>query len=278
MQQGAEGEVLGPLPALTMPELQKLMLQTTDKMVSQRLRDRSKMLAEVRFTTQRKIRPYRPFWEVVPDGAWAGERCFIIGGGPSLAGFDFERLRGKGRIIAINAAYLHVPFADILFFMDGSKTTFYGLAHSDKLEPGCLEKWNEFQGHKVFLNLMGRKFEDVHSVRSAGRIGLSNSMRRGIYHGNNSGVGAVGLAVCLGANPIYLLGIDCKFSGGKTHYHSGYPATMPESVFKSFTRDFERMNRFLKRTRFKVINLNPQSGLRCFPFSTIDEVLGNGKV
>ena len=53
---------------------------------------------------------------------------------------------------------------------------------------------------------------------------------------------------------------------------------MPESVFKSFTRDFERMNRFLRRTQFKVINLNPQSALRCFPFSTIDEVLGNGKI
>jgi hypothetical protein len=53
---------------------------------------------------------------------------------------------------------------------------------------------------------------------------------------------------------------------------------MPESVFKSFTRDFERMNRFLIRTRFKVVNLNPQSGLQCFPFSTVDEVLGNGKI
>lgn len=275
MQQGAEGEVLGPLPAYNVKELQEFMLQTTDRQVQERIRDRAKMLAEVRADRQRQINPHRPLWEVMSDGTWAGERCFIIGGGPSLIGFDFECLHGRGRIIAINKTYLDVPFADILFFMDGSKTTFYGLVQNGKLALGCLERWKEFQGHKVFLNIMGRKYDDVHSVRAAGRTGLSNSLRHGLYHGNNSGVGAVGLAVCLGANPIYLLGIDAKFRDGQSHYHGGYPGRMAESVFRSFVTDFERMNRFLGRTSFRVVNLNPDSGVRCFPFSTIDEVLGD---
>lgn len=244
------------------------------------MRNRDAAMAENVQRARLKINPHRPVWEVLPDGAWAGEQCFIVGGGPSLIGFDFERLRGKGRIIVINAAYLDVPFADVLFFMDGSKTTFYGLVHNSRLcdRPDCLEAWNNFAGHKVFLNLMGRKYDDVHSVRSIGRMGLSHSLRNGLYHGNNSGVGAVGLAACLHANPIYLLGIDCKFTGGKTHYHGKYPATMTENVFKSFIRDFERLNKFIQRTQFKVVNLNPDSGVRCFPFSTIDEVLGDGKV
>jgi hypothetical protein len=54
----------------------------------------------------------------IHDGEWAGDACFIIGGGASLKDFDFERLRGKGRIIVINRAYEHVPFADIHFFID----------------------------------------------------------------------------------------------------------------------------------------------------------------
>ena len=233
------------------------------------------MMAENIQSARLKIAPYRPAHEVLKDGEWAGQRCFIIGGGPSLTGFDFERLRGRGRIIAINKAYLDVPFADICFFMDGSTTTFYGLVQSGQLAPGCLEAWRNFAGQKVFLNLLGRKFNDVYSVRTAGPTGLSNSLRKGIYHGNNSGVGAVGLAVCLGANPVYLLGIDCKFQGGKSHYHGGYPGKMPESVFKSYTQNFERMNRFIRKTQFRVVNLNPESALRCFSFSTIDEVLGN---
>ena len=56
-------------------------------------------------------------WEILPDGSWSGRRCFIVGGGPSLKGFDFERLRGE-RVIAINKAFYDVPFADIVFAMD----------------------------------------------------------------------------------------------------------------------------------------------------------------
>ena len=279
IQAGAEEAVLGPLPAYKTEELQGLMLKTMDRAVQERIRNRAKMMEEERAAGRRIINPHRPFYEVMPDGSWRGERCFIIGGGPSLTGFAFERLRGQGRIIAINRAYLDVPFADVCFFMDGSRDTFYGLVQSGRLAPGCLEAWHAFQGYKVFLNIIGRKYDDVYSIRKAGRIGLSNSLRHGLYHGNNSGVGAIGLAVCLKANPIYLLGIDCKFSGGKSHYHGGYVTRrMPESIFKSFAREFERLQHLLARTSFKVINLNPASGVRCFPFSTIDKVLSNGKI
>jgi hypothetical protein len=208
------------------------------------------------------------------DGAWAGQRAFIIGGGPSLEGFDFDRLRGKGKVIAVNRAYESVPFADILFFMDNG---FYQWAHRGELSPDCLKKWNDFQGRKVFLNIVGRQYDDVYSVRSLGRVGLSNSLKMGLYHGNNSGVGAVGLAFCLRANPIYLLGIDCKVDDAKkkTHWHSGYKKRpMHAAAFKSFRQDFERLDRFIRRLSIKVINLNPNSGVRCFPFSTIDEVIG----
>ena len=277
---GAEQTIISPLSALGEDKIIKRMyakmLTTQDKRVQQLIRDRAKMLMERRRENYHQVNPYRPFHEVMPDGAWTGQRCFIIGGGPSLEGFDFERLRGQGKIIAVNKSFLDVPFADILFFMDGSKTTFYGLAQSNRLAPDALQKWREFQGYKVFLNLIGRRFDDVYSVRSLGRVGVSNSLKRGIYHGNNSGVGAIGVAVCLRANPIYLLGIDCKFKGGKSHYHGGYLGKMPESLFKGFTKDFGRLNRVLSRTRYKVVNLNPNSGLRCFPFSTIDKVLGNG--
>lgn len=225
-----------------------------------------------------KLNPPRPLTEVLRDGEWRGERCFIIGGGPSLAGFDFGRLKGKGRIIAINKAYLDAPFADVLFFMDGSPYTFYGLVKRGSLGTEALEKWNEFKGVKVYLNLVGRRLEDVYSIRKAQGGGLSRSLRYGIYPGNNSGTAAVGLAICLGADPIYLLGIDCKFSGGRAHYHSGYPRTMHERIFVSFIGNFNRLNSMISGKGINVINLNPDSGVRCFPFSTIDKVLGNGRI
>ena len=37
----------------------------------------------------------------LPSGSWRGEKCFIIGGGPSLQNFDFLQLLGE-KVIAIN--------------------------------------------------------------------------------------------------------------------------------------------------------------------------------
>jgi len=276
-QMGAEREVvISPLSAFAQgnDRIIKRMLTTRDRSVAELVRNRTKMLAERRMEANRKIKPYRPFHEVMRDGAWAGERCFIIGGGPSLLGFDFERLRGRGKVIAINRAFEVAPFADICFFMDASSNTFYGLVKGGKLGEATRQAWEAFEGFKVYLNLVGRKLEDVYSIRSLGKTGVSNSIKKGLYHGNNSGVGAIGLAMCLKANPIYLLGFDCGFSGGKSHYHGGYPAKMSENIFKGFAHDFARLNKFIKRTRFRVVNLNPKSRLRCFPFSTIEEVLG----
>ena len=256
-------------------------LTTRDRQLQEMLRNREAVLEENRQALKRVVSPYRPFHEVMEDGAWKDEPCFIIGGGPSLKGFDFERLRGKGRIIVINKSFLDVPFADILYFMDGSRTTFYGLTKNNKLSPNVnsLEKWKAFQGYKVYLNLVGRKLEDVYSVRALGRTGISLSLKKGLYHGNNSGTGALGLAICLQARPIYLLGIDGKFSKEKgikkSHYHDGYQTRrVTESVFISFVKEFHKLGRLTNNRNIKVINLNPDSAVKCFPFMAIDEVLG----
>jgi len=253
------------------------MLTTQDRRVRGTYRERAALMEQARRRQYRSQHPHNPLYEVVSDGAWRGERCFIIGGGPSLRGFDFERLRGAGRVIAINKAYREAPFADVLYFMDNG---FYKWAHEGSLFPGSFEAWQAFGGYKVFLNILGREYGDVYSVRSLGRVGLSNSLRMGIYHGNNSGVGAVGLAFILKANPIYLLGIDCKIDDGRklSHYHDGYSKRpMSQAAYRSFKTDFERLCRFIRRTSTKVVNLNPHSAVRCFPFSTVDEVLEHGE-
>lgn len=251
-----------------------MIITTDDKIVQNTVRNLPTIFEQLRKDNYHQHRPYRPFSDVIRDREWADQPCFIIGGGASLSGFDFERLRGRGRIIAINRAFEFIPFADVLFFMDNR---FYQLIHKKTLDPHSLDKWDAFSGYRVFLNIMGRQYDDVYSLRSLGRVGLSNSVTKGIYHGNNSGVGAICLAYCLGTSPIYLLGYDGKFTGGKSHFHSGYNFVMREGVVRSFIKDFERLARFTARISARIINLNPDSAIRCFEFSTIDEVLGNGK-
>src|SRR3954470_7731661 len=51
-------------------------------------------------------------------GSCRGQSATVVGGGPSLRGFDFSQLRGKQNIIAINAAFRYLPFADACFSED----------------------------------------------------------------------------------------------------------------------------------------------------------------
>jgi hypothetical protein len=243
-----------------------MLLTTRSRRVRELLRNRERILAENKKSLKRIVHPHNPFASVMPDGAWSGQPCFIIGGGPSLIGFDFERLRGRGHVIAINRAFEYAPWADILFFMDNK---FYKICH----EGERYAKWLAFKGLRVFLDLMGRKYDDCYHIRSLGRVGLSTSFSKGLYHGNNSGVGALNLALVLRARPIYLLGYDMHFEHGRSHFHSGYGVTAREQTARGFVRDFERMAKFMKDERAAIINLNPRSGLRMFRFGNVDEVL-----
>ncbi len=170
--------------------------------------------ARMRGDYQVKV-PDRPFFDELPDKSWQGQRCFILGGGPSLQGFDFDRLKGE-RVIAINAAFKFCMFADILFFMD--RGAFYLPLMRGNMNGGIKKAWEEFRGYKVFLDILQKRqvpgCQTLYANTSM-TDGLTRTMKKGLVHGDNSGHGALNLAFCLGANPIYLLGYDFYFAGPK---------------------------------------------------------------
>lgn len=237
--------------------------------------DRLKLQASEREREGFKASPWRPYAERIQPGAWAGQPAFIIGGGPSLRGFDLERLRGRGHVIAINRAIEFTPWADIAFFMD---RTFYEAIKAGRLGEPAKKAWEEFAGDRVFLNLMGRKYDDVFSIRSAGRRGCSRSLKAGLFHGNNSGVGALQLALILGAEPVYLLGYDAGYEGQAAHFHSGYRKLVHRKIYESFAGEMSFCTKGMTAAeRARVVNLNPSSRIRDFQFQTIEEALDGQK-
>jgi hypothetical protein len=81
----------------------------------------------------------------------------------------------------------------------------------------------------------------------------------------------------LGADPIYLLGFDCSIGkDGEKHYHSGYQHGSNPDAMNIFRRAFEAGAAMLEG-RAKVVNLNPDSALRCFEFGNVDDVLAEAK-
>lgn len=215
------------------------------------------------------IKNNRHLYEVLPNNSWKDRSCFIVGGGPSLKNFDFSILKGE-LTIGINRAFEKFD-PTILFSMD---SRFWGWVERGKLGEEAKTKFQEYKGFKVWLNVIKFPYpEDIYIVDSAGQRELTFSMKDGIGHGNNSGYAALNLALCLGANPIYLLGFDMKGEKNKqSWWHNGYPVVQQGNVYRDFRTNFEWAAPKIKEAGFKVINLNPESALKCFEFGKFNGI------
>jgi hypothetical protein len=218
----------------------------------------------------RLIKMPKPLSSILTDNVWAGERCFVVGGGPSLIGFNWELLRDTGRVIAVNRAIEDVPWADIMFSLDNR---LYNWLHSqrDSLNPKTLQAYDHFAGMKVWLDSAAYPFgDDIYTVPFLGHVGVSFSLKEGLYSGGNSGSAALGLAVALGCSPIVLLGFDMGHaSNGATHYHDGYPQESCDPQSRTWIETLNKIAPKIKVAGIQVINANPQSNVRCFPFGEI---------
>lgn len=211
----------------------------------------------------------RMLYDVMPDDAWKNQRCFIIGGGESLRDFDFSLLKNE-YVIGINRAFEKID-CTINFAMDRD---LYEWIIKGKLGKNIRKRFEDFDGFKVWLDTVGYDYPTgIFILNKSGNMNLSHRMKDGISGGTNSGLGALNLAFCLGANPIYLLGFDLKGKNGKqVWWHNGYPRAQSDKVYKAFIKDFERIAPQFKKNDIKVVNLNPESELKCFEFGRFKDI------
>lgn len=201
---------------------------------------------------------------------WKGSSCIIVGGGPSLKGFNFNSLKGR-RTIGINRAFEFYSDYDILFSMD---TRYYQWLKNAKIDchltEEIIKKWKRVKSRKVFLSpLDPYRFEpDIFLIRRLPVGEVSFSLEKGLYCADNSFFGGLMLAVALGCNPIYLLGLDLNSSDSRSHNHKPYPFPFSTTKYGRMIKSFTDIAPKLSRAGVKVYNLNPYSGVRCFPFLT----------
>lgn len=223
----------------------------------------------------------RKLIEVLPPGSWKGHPAFITGGGPSLEGFDFSRLRGR-RTIGINRSFefyyptinLSMDTRYLHFLLNGR----YGKEAVNGEE--ALTRFKTMPSYKVWLVTYSNQLPDDIFIIPAYKNYISSitdmsfDLGQGIAHGDNSGFAAFNLAVCLGANPIYLLGFDFVYSEtGKSHHHSGHPTPTDRPKLLSFKANFEKWAPEIKRRGIQVFNCSRISALKSFPYLDIDNVL-----
>lgn len=192
---------------------------------------------------------------------------FLIGGGPSLRGFDFECLRGRV-LVAVNDAAVHVPFASALFSMDASWIR------------NRREMVDEFAGEKYLAVAPDFHFANgpVACYLKRDRQGRGLSTNPGVIHlgGGNSGYGALNLAVLKGATRIVLLGYD--LTGPNQHWHSGYSwadALSSDSLYQRWAEQFDLAATELRQRGVRVVNASPISRITAFrkvPLASVPDV------
>jgi hypothetical protein len=198
-------------------------------------------------------------WTVPRD--WPGETCFLLGGGPSLRGFDASILAGH-RVIAINNSWELAPTADALYFCDGG----WWRTHGHRAAAG-------FKGEHI-VTLSDIRHPAVKNIRNAGRVALSTIPHR-LAHGSNSGYQAINLAFLFGATRIVLLGYDMKVQPGRTHWHAGHGKDdhTQSHVLATFAKHFPRLVEPLRAAGVEVLNATPDSALTCWPFRHLSDIL-----
>lgn len=169
-------------------------------------------------------------------------------------------LRGRGRIIGVNDAGLHLaPWCDILYWSD--------------------KRWLEWNADDLFLHSGPLKvtrraphIETGFEIKVLGHMPGTFSNDPRYLGGICSGSCALNLAVLLGARKIVLLGFDMK--DGVGNYHNNHLMPPGKNQYKSrFLPAIEKMAPQIANLGVKVFNATPDSALLCFPKISLEEYL-----
>lgn len=189
-------------------------------------------------------------WKPTPE--WRGEKCFIIGGGPSALQHDLTRLKGK-RVICINSSYIAAtPWADadntILIFSDTRW-------HDDHYR-----KWKEFKGRIVSASLIARSPRLLRMKRD--KIPGLKSDGISLYIDKTTLTSAINLAVYLGVVKIVLIGVDGKADAqGRHHHHAPHRWKPSNGCYAKQRKDIVRTAADLRKLGIECVNASPGSAL-----------------
>lgn len=155
---------------------------------------------------------------------------YVVGGGPSLAGFDFGKLRDR-ECIAVNKSIFDVPNAK--YFITIDYTFLYKISNQ-------IDNFVSHKATKVFVvNYASGNIKDINGqirdvkfnilydlskfdiIIKSTKIGGFSTHLGDFRNGENSGYCALQLAIALGYDNIHLLGFDLGTTAD-THYHGGY--------------------------------------------------------
>lgn len=184
---------------------------------------------------------------------------FIVAGGPSLIGFDFERIR-QYTTITINRSHRYCR-SDVICFVDAET------GHDIKRVDGTLDLGPRIVASNYAGLTPGGRITTL-------RIGLNLNITDPslpVYGPASSTLVAISIALIGGASHVFLLGVDCRFVRGEDHFHP-HPVAQCRTDEAKYQRMAKAFDVFAP-ARDKIYNLSSVSTVRTFPRITIDHAL-----
>jgi len=183
------------------------------------------------------------------------DHCYVIGGGPSLIGFDFDALPKGFRIGANRAAWL--AKCDVLCTIDRKFHT----AEKERIAAfGANAHVALTYPHETIPGATYWHYTPY-------TLGLALAPHA--ISGANSGFAALNLAVHLGFKDIALLGFDMKWENRRSHFHEGYGQRFGvDRALAVWATHFDHVPRQLERKGVTVTNFIGPLGSRVKAFPT----------
>ena len=176
-------------------------------------------------------------------------KCFCIGCGSSIKGFDFNRLKGH-RTIGTNRILLDFPEVEYLVFLDRKFYNMYS---------------KEIEEYKGLIYAPQRALPEGYYRDNVSIIDTKLRVQSGSLAGGLSGLTALNIA-CHWHTDIYLLGYD-MYPG---HIYTDGTEYTPERAEKYGER-FRQLKELWPNV--KIYNCNPQSAITCFDYADIENII-----
>jgi hypothetical protein len=217
-----------------------------------------------------------PHFGRVEPPTWEGKRVILVGGGPSLRGFDFNRFYQPGNIVVgINQSMFDLPRCDAGVSMD------YRFVERNHDRLAAFARRAE-----LFLAIGDRYFESQAQVANAiylrnGDIAEGLSFDPAIVHrGGTSGFTALNVAALKRPPCVILCGYDYGTAGtDRHHYHDAYRDFHDANAqsWRLWAQHYRAAAACCRRAGITVINASLESGIDVFPRCALDLAFPKGE-
>ena len=240
----------------------------------------------INFMLQKKYEKYHTQIEQLKN-KHKGERCFLIGTGPSLNKTDFSKIQDE-ILFGVNRLYEGFNRFKI-------SCKYMGIG-DEQLFDDIYKKFLSVDADLFITGYAGRHFFDDEKryqrfiknkaivIKEQGKIvdGYDTNIVNGIYSGATIIVDCLQIAMYMGFDEVYLLGCDCDYSGVH-QFHGGknkhverdekvnaYVSSM-EPVYQMFAA-YEKIKKTFEKNNQKVYNATVGGKLEVFERRSLAEI------